>query len=82
MFYKNQKREKFTKKLITPFRKQVWLRKSYITCHISYLPKHEKVKGRWYFDSGCSHCMTGEKANIKELKTCEGNVTFSDGIKG
>ncbi|KAK2363199.1 gag-protease polyprotein [Trifolium repens] len=37
----------------------------------------------WYFDSGCSKHMTGDKKYLKELRPCsKGSVTFGDGAKG
>ncbi|KAK2356066.1 gag-protease polyprotein [Trifolium repens] len=37
----------------------------------------------WYFDSGCSKHMTGDKNYLKELRPCsKGSVTFGDGAKG
>ncbi|KAK2402989.1 gag-protease polyprotein [Trifolium repens] len=37
----------------------------------------------WYFDSGCSKHMTGDKRYLRELKShLKGSVTFGDGVKG
>ncbi|KAK2362046.1 gag-protease polyprotein [Trifolium repens] len=37
----------------------------------------------WYFDSGCSKHMTGDKKYLKKLRPCsKGSVTFGDGAKG
>jgi hypothetical protein len=37
----------------------------------------------WYFDSGCSKHMTGDRKYLKELRPCsKGSVTFGDGAKG
>ena len=37
----------------------------------------------WYFDSGCSRHMTGQKGLLKNIETCPSrHVTFGDGVKG
>lgn len=37
----------------------------------------------WYFDSGCSQHMTGERHFFKNIRSCNnGNVVFCDGSKG
>ena len=37
----------------------------------------------WYFDSGCSRHMTGEKSYLNEYQNMpDGHVSFSDGRKG
>ena len=37
----------------------------------------------WYFDSGCSRHMTGNRAFFSELKECaSSHVTFGDGARG
>ncbi|KAA0060219.1 putative mitochondrial protein [Cucumis melo var. makuwa] len=36
----------------------------------------------WYFDSGCSRHMTGNRSFFSELKECtSGHVTFGDGVR-
>ncbi|XP_031090976.1 uncharacterized protein LOC115995973 [Ipomoea triloba] len=37
---------------------------------------------KWYFDSGCSRHMTGNKKYLKDIIPYTGQVTFGDGIKG
>ena len=40
-------------------------------------------EGKWYFDSGCSRHMTGNKHILQNLSECkEGIVTFRDGNQG
>lgn len=40
-------------------------------------------EGKWHFDSGCSHHMTGNKHILQNLSECkEGIVTFGDGNQG
>ena len=37
----------------------------------------------WYFDSGCSKHMTGDKIFLKDYQAIVvGHVTFRDGVKG
>lgn len=37
----------------------------------------------WYFDSGCSKYMSGEKTYLEEIKSySNSHVTFDDGAKG
>lgn len=50
-----------------------------IICHNSL-----RVSSRedWYFDSGCSRHVTGEKSYREELRPYSNNyVTFGDGVK-
>ncbi|XP_019155025.1 PREDICTED: uncharacterized protein LOC109151880 [Ipomoea nil] len=37
---------------------------------------------KWYFDSGCSHHMTGNAKFLSDINTSNGEVTFGDGVKG
>ncbi|XP_031106191.1 uncharacterized protein LOC116010828 [Ipomoea triloba] len=78
-FYNDQRTEKFQKKWITPVCRQIWVRKSDLVCYSMHL---EKEQGKWYFDSGCSRHMTGNKEYLRNVIPYTGQVTFGDGIKG
>jgi hypothetical protein len=71
------------------FHEQFWNRhlahknQSKITCLIAHTSLRVSSKDDWYFDSGCSKHMTGEKAYLKEVKNYSNSyVTFGDGPKG
>ncbi|XP_019154690.1 PREDICTED: uncharacterized protein LOC109151226 [Ipomoea nil] len=81
-FYKDQRFEKYTNKSITPFIKQIWVKKSDFVCHVSFHSTSTNRKERWYFDSGCSRHMTGEAKFLNNIKGSTGEVTFGDGVKG
>ncbi|XP_019189509.1 PREDICTED: uncharacterized protein LOC109183937 [Ipomoea nil] len=70
-FYKDQRCEKYTNKSITPFVKQIWVKKSDFVCHVSFHSTSTNRKERWYFDSGCSRHMTGD---AKFLNNINGRV--------
>ncbi|XP_010546473.1 PREDICTED: uncharacterized protein LOC104818552, partial [Tarenaya hassleriana] len=64
--------------------RQVWRRKDVSRCNVAYTSELKSSEQWWYFDSGCSHHMTGD---VSMLSTFEenlkgGNVTFGDGRKG
>ncbi|XP_019188855.1 PREDICTED: uncharacterized protein LOC109183091 [Ipomoea nil] len=81
-FYKDQRCEKLTNKSITPFVKQIWVKKSDFVCHVSFHSTSTNRKERWYFDSGCSRHMTGDAKYLNNVKGSTGEVTFGDGVKG
>ncbi|MCH81590.1 gag-pol polyprotein [Trifolium medium] len=54
-----------------------------MSCLIAHTSLRVSSKEDWYFDSGCSKHMTGEKAYMKEVKSYSNSyVTFGDGAKG
>ncbi|GAA0141567.1 hypothetical protein LIER_42664 [Lithospermum erythrorhizon] len=59
-----------------------WVRKEAMVSHVIFTSLKATVWTGWYFDSGCSMHMTGNKAhltNIEEVKT--DYVTFGGGEK-
>ncbi|XP_019157429.1 PREDICTED: uncharacterized protein LOC109153996 [Ipomoea nil] len=80
-FYKDQRREKFTNKNITPFVKQVWVRKHDFVCHVSFHSTSTNREERWYFDSGCLQHMTGNPSYLTNIKKSKGEVTYGDRVK-
>ncbi|XP_019153473.1 PREDICTED: uncharacterized protein LOC109149934 [Ipomoea nil] len=81
-FYKDQRVEKYTKKSITPFVKQIWVKKSDFLCHVSFHSTSTNRKERWHFDSGCSRHMTGDAKFLNNIKESTREVTFGDEVKG
>jgi hypothetical protein len=58
-------------------------RGNHTPCLIAHTSLRVSSKDDWYFDSGCSKHMTGEKAYLKEVKAYSNSyVTFGDGAKG
>ncbi|PNX99239.1 gag-pol polyprotein, partial [Trifolium pratense] len=54
-----------------------------MTCLIAHTSLRVSSKEDWYFDSGCSKHMIGEKTYLKEVKSYSNSyVTFGDGAKG
>ena len=50
-------------------------------CFISFTCLRTCATNSWYFDSGCSRHMTGDKDNLVDYKPLsEGLVTFGDGV--
>ncbi|KAA0059847.1 gag-pol polyprotein [Cucumis melo var. makuwa] len=51
-------------------------------CNVAFTTVQTHVDA-WYFDSGCSRIMTGNRSFFTELEECtSGHVTFRDGAKG
>lgn len=51
-------------------------------CGVAYTSAKKPSKEDWYFDSGYSRHMTGNKCLLKNYKNCSvGEVTFGDGQK-
>ena len=51
-------------------------------CYVAYNSLKAVSTNSWYFDSGCSKHMTGDKIFLKDYKTIDvGHVTFVDGVK-
>ncbi|KAA0032034.1 F5J5.1 [Cucumis melo var. makuwa] len=60
----------------------VWTIKSAERCKIAFTSV-QTADDVWYFDSGCSRHMTGNRSYSTKLKDCvTGRVTFGDGAKG
>ena len=52
-------------------------------CYVAHTSLNVVSTNSWYFDSGCSKHMTGDKNFLKDYKTIDvGHVTFGDGVKG
>ncbi|XP_075507483.1 uncharacterized protein LOC142544308 [Primulina tabacum] len=63
--------------------KKIWVPKTVIQCNVIYTSLKTNIAGAWYFDSGCSHHMTGSKKHLidySELKS--GRVIYRGGAKG
>ncbi|KAI3461556.1 hypothetical protein Pfo_018219 [Paulownia fortunei] len=57
--------------------------KSYLKCFVADISLKSCTDDSWYFDSGCSKHMTGDKEKLKGYQSVnEGHVIFEDGEKG
>ncbi|XP_019151247.1 PREDICTED: uncharacterized protein LOC109147975 [Ipomoea nil] len=79
---RDQMKEKYQNKTITPFTRQVWVRKSEVICYPTIVLAASTTKARWYFDSGCSRHMTGNVKCLMAVQPSSGSVTYGDGQKG
>ncbi|KAA0047611.1 gag-pol polyprotein [Cucumis melo var. makuwa] len=60
----------------------IWRVKTSEKCNVAFTTVQTHVDA-WYFDSGCSRHMTGNRSFFTELEECaSGHVTFGDGAKG
>lgn len=60
-----------------------WKPKPVVNSFIYHTYLRVSSKEDWYFDSGCSRHMTGEKKYLEELKSYSNSyVTFDDGTNG
>ncbi|TYK17067.1 Retrovirus-related Pol polyprotein from transposon TNT 1-94 [Cucumis melo var. makuwa] len=60
----------------------VWRVKTSEKCNVAFTKVQTHVDA-WYFDSGCSRHMIGNRSFFTELEECaSGHVTFGDGAKG
>ncbi|KAA0066403.1 gag-proteinase polyprotein [Cucumis melo var. makuwa] len=60
----------------------VWRIKSAERCKIAFTPV-QIADDAWYFDSGCSRHMTGNRSYFTNLNDCvTGHITFGGGAKG
>ena len=58
-----------------------WVKKSELKCFVSYTCLRTYATNSWYFDSGCSRHMTGNKDIVENYEhLSEGLVTFGDDI--
>ncbi|XP_057444079.1 uncharacterized protein LOC130736254 [Lotus japonicus] len=63
--------------------KKTWKPKDQVTCLIAHTSFRASSSEDWYFDSGCSRHMTGNKEYLENIKGYASNfVTFGDGAKG
>ncbi|XP_019175565.1 PREDICTED: uncharacterized protein LOC109170883 [Ipomoea nil] len=81
-FYREQRKEKYQNKSITPFTRQVWVRKSEVICYPTIVHTASMTEARWYFNSGCSRHMTGNVKWLMFVQPSSGSVTYGDGQKG
>ncbi|KAA0037775.1 gag-pol polyprotein [Cucumis melo var. makuwa] len=60
----------------------IWRVKTSKKCKVAFTTVQTPVDA-WYFDSGCSRHMTGNRSFFTELEECaSSHVTFGDGAKG
>ena len=60
----------------------IWRVKTSEKCKVAFTTVQTPVDA-WYFDSGCSRHMTGNRSFFTELEECaSGLFTFGDGAKG
>ena len=60
--------------------KQIWVKKNELNCLVVHTALRSSESHSWYFDSGCSHHMKGNRSfftNFTEFNG--GNVTFGHG---
>ncbi|CAL9011744.1 unnamed protein product, partial [Prunus brigantina] len=75
--------------LLKPFHKinsptkRIWVKKNNETCLVVLNALSVQKSNLWYFDSGCSRHMTGDKSYFCEFSPLSnlGSVTFGDGSK-
>ncbi|XP_057418198.1 uncharacterized protein LOC130712379 [Lotus japonicus] len=84
--YENKGNQKASKKFIQKVlksSKKAWIPKGEVSCLIAHTSFRVSSSEDWYFDSGCSKHMTGNKEYLENLKeySCK-SVTFGDGAKG
>ncbi|KAI5396719.1 hypothetical protein KIW84_062808 [Lathyrus oleraceus] len=66
-----------------PVNKKQWVPKTNVTSLIAHISFRVSAKEDWYFDSGCSRHMTGNKDLLTGLHPhAISYVTFGDGAKG
>ena len=78
-----KKQSQSQKKTVAP-PERIWrVREPDIRCNVAYTSLRAMTTEDWYFDSGCSRHMTGQKGLLKNIETCPSrHVTFGDGVKG
>ena len=60
---------------------KMWVKKSEFNCLVSFTCFRTCETSSWYFDSGCSRHMIGDKSIFMDYKPLsEGLVTFGDGV--
>ncbi|RVX07779.1 Retrovirus-related Pol polyprotein from transposon RE1 [Vitis vinifera] len=60
--------------------KQIWVKKNELNCLVVHTALRASESHSWYFDSGCSRHMTGNRSFFTNFIEFDGgNVTFGDG---
>ncbi|GAA0149769.1 hypothetical protein LIER_08866 [Lithospermum erythrorhizon] len=60
-----------------------WIRKETVVSHVVFTSLKATAWTGWYFDSGCSRHMTGNRSNLTSIKEVKTDfVTFGGGEKG
>ncbi|XP_057444324.1 uncharacterized protein LOC130736517 [Lotus japonicus] len=84
--YENKGNQKASKKFIQKVLKssqKAWIPKGEVSCLIAHTSFRVSSSEDWYFDSGFSKHMTGNKEYLENLKEYSSiSVTFGDGAKG
>ncbi|XP_075492439.1 uncharacterized protein LOC142530491 [Primulina tabacum] len=63
--------------------KKVWVPKAVIHCNVIYTSLKTNIAGAWYFDSGCSHHITGSKEHLTDyVEVKSGRVIYGGSAKG
>ncbi|KAI3467948.1 hypothetical protein Pfo_024611 [Paulownia fortunei] len=61
---------------------RIWIRKIILPCHVAHTSLKANIIESWYFNSGYSRHMTGDKENLRDYQNQEGGqVTFGDGVR-
>ena len=61
--------------------RKIWVKKSELKCFVSFTCLRIGASNSWYFGSGCSRHMIGDKDILVDYNPLsEGLVTFSDGV--
>ncbi|XP_019184574.1 PREDICTED: uncharacterized protein LOC109179520 [Ipomoea nil] len=66
---------------ITPFTRQVCVRKLEVICYPTIVLTATMTEARWYFESGCSRYMTRNAKYLMCVQPSSGSVIFGDGQK-
>lgn len=67
---------------ITPFKRQIWVRKTDISCYPTIVLLAALTESRWYFGNGCFRHMTGNSSHLCKVTSHSGSVRFGDDQKG
>ena len=62
--------------------RQEWVKKFENKCNVAFTSLKASAEQSWYFDSGCSKHMTGERSFLEDFQPCDRThrVTFGDGV--
>ena len=62
--------------------RQFWVKKGELNCYMVDVAYRSFIPNSWYFDSGCSRHMTGNRSYLTNYKSHEGGlVTFGNGAR-
>lgn len=64
----------YKKKDITPFKRQVWIRRSNVIYYSTNVFSTTSIEPRCYFDNGCSRHTPGNSINLKFVKPSKGTI--------